>query len=152
MEREDNRVRLLLVEDDEGMVELLSRMMSPICSRVDHTDNLKDALEMADDGYYNLIILDLRLRDTGKDEALDAIAELKRRHASIIVVSGMPGDNLRNEVIGAGADAFVPKDGSLSQQSMLIAANVAVRHLPPESKRSETFTQHVNLLAQMVAA
>lgn len=152
MESEGNCIRLLIVDDEEGMVSMLTRLMEPLCSKIESTDNLKAALDMAEKRRYNLIILDLRLNGTGKKDALEAIKRLKDYHSGVVVVSGLPDDNLRGEVMAAGADAFVPKGSDMRLQSLLLAAHIATMQLPPDSPRSDTFNQHVQMLSKMAAA
>lgn len=148
----DTCMRLLLVDDEPGMVAMLTRLMEPLCSKIDSTDSLEAAMDMAEKRRYNLIILDLRLNGTGKEEALEAIKRLKDFHAGVIVVSGLPDDNLRSEVMAAGADAFVPKGSDMRLQSLLMAAHIATLKLPVDSLRSDTFNQHVQMLSKMAAA
>lgn len=151
-EREGKCIRILICDDEPNMVELLSRMMEPISSRIDKTDNLKTCVDMAARNHYHLVILDLRLTETGKTEALASIKNLKAAKSGVVVVSGIPEDNIREQVLQAGADAFVPKGRTPLDRSLMIAAHVAVMHLPGDVDRSATFDQHLQMLATMAAA
>ncbi len=99
-----------------------------------------------------MILLDLNLKNTGKAEALHVIRTLKSYNASVVVVSGIVDPLLKQESMAAGADAFVPKDGDAFSRSLLLAANIAVLHLPRDSFKSDSFSEHVNLLQQMASA
>lgn len=145
-------VRLLTVDDDELMVELMERFMAPMCSFQDHTDTLTAAVEKARTGKFNVILLDLNLKNTGKEAAFATIRTLKSFNSAVVVVSGIPDVHLKEDAMAAGADAFVQKGSSLDSHKLLIAANIAVLHLPHDSFKSESFTDHVKMLAQMVAA
>lgn len=145
-------MRILLVDDEENMLELLSRMMEPISSRIDKTDNLDDCLRMAEKNDYHLIVLDLRLRNSDKTDALEAIKKLKSRKSGVIVVSGLADEGLREEVLAAGADAFVPKARTPLARSLMIAAHVAVMHLPEDVTKTNTFDTHLQMLKSMAAA
>lgn len=134
------------------MVELLSRMMSPISSRIDSTGTLDECMRMTARHDYNLIILDLRLKDSNVEDTLAAIKLIKKRPSAVVVVSGATDEGIEQKVREAGADAFVPKGKDALARSLMIATHVAVMHLPGESKRSDTFQDHVNMLAQMAAA
>lgn len=144
------RVRLLVVDDQPLMVETISRFMEPICSLIHSTDNLRDAVEMASKNEYNLILLDLRLGDTGKEEAFQAIRTLKSFNTSVVVISGIPDEHLKEDALAAGADSFIEKGPDLTSDKLLLAANIAVLHLPKESFKSDSFTQHIALLRQAV--
>lgn len=145
-------VRLLVVDDEKPMVEVLTRFMKPMSSLIDSTDTLEDALRMASQNHYNICILDLKLLNTGKEEALRAIRTIKSYATAVVVVSGLQEPNLKNEVMAAGADAFVRKDGDTLSRSLLLAANIAVLHLPRESFKSDSFSEHVALLHGMASA
>jgi len=146
------QMRLLIVDDEAPMVELVSRFMQPTCSFIASTDNLHDAIEMARNGKFNLILLDLKLAQTGKAEAFAAIRTLKSFNTAVIVISGIPDPNLRDESLAAGADGFIEKSGDFNAHKVLLAANIAVLHLPKECFKSDSFTQHIALLRQLVEA
>lgn len=145
------KVRLLIVDDEALMVEMLKRFMEPLCSLMDSTPTLTEAVEMASNNHYNLCILDLRLNGTGKEEAYRTIRTLKSYQCSVIVVSGLPEPSIERESMAAGADAFVRKGDDLNAHKLLLAANIAVLHLPRESFKSPDFSEHVHLLQQMVS-
>lgn len=149
-------MRILIIDDEAGMVKVLKDSLSPIASLVESVDNLPDAIEMARDGRYNVIIQDIRLAEkpgrpaTGKAEALAAIPKFKASSAAVVVVSGLPEDNIKQEVLDAGADAFVAKDGSFSARAMLMATQVATMNLPPGGYKSDSYLSHVELLRNLV--
>ncbi len=145
-------ITFLLVDDEPAMITLLGRLLRPFASVLDSADNLADAIRMARDGSYNVIVLDLRLRETDKAETLRAIPALKRTGASVMVVTGLSDPDLEHECKVAGADSFVHKHGDTFSRALLIGANIAVLHLPHDSFKSESFTQHVALLKQLAAA
>jgi CheY-like chemotaxis protein len=138
------------VDDEPPMIEILKRFLEPLSSKIDSADALADALQMASVGNYNVIVLDLRLGVTGKTEALRAVQEFKRHNAAVVVVSGLPEPNLMDEVLAAGADVFVPKDNDFGRRAMLMAANIATLKMPKESRKSDSYLQHVELLRKMV--
>lgn len=143
-------VRILILDDEEQMVEILKRYLEPLASKIDTVEHLADAINMARTGKYNVIIQDIRLQHTGKSEALLAIREFKRFGAAVVVVSGVPDPALKDEVLAAGADVFVPKDQDFGKRAMLMAASVATLKLPAGSYRSDSYLQHVELLRRMV--
>lgn len=145
-------MRILLVDDDEPLVELMTKMLEPISSLIDHTDNLNEAVRMADENHYNICCLDLRLRNTGKEEAFRIIEHLKSAGTSVIVVSGIPEVHLKEEALAAGATAFVAKDGGSLSHALLMAANIAILKMPRGSFKSSSYSEHVEMLRKMVEA
>lgn len=142
--------RILICEDEKLMVELLTGYLEAIASFIASTDNLHDALELARLDHFNVVILDLRLKKTGKEEAFAAIREFKRHNAVVVVVSGIPDPRLKEAALAAGADSFVAKDGGFGERAMLLATNIATLKLPHDSYHSDSYLQHVNLLHKMV--
>lgn len=143
-------MRILLVDDEQPMVELLTTFLTPIASYIESTGDLQSALKAAHERKFNVIILDLRLKTTGKEEAFDAIRDFKRNDASVVVVSGLPDPHLKEDALAAGADCFVPKDGDFGSRAMLIATHIATLKLPPGSYKSDSYLQHVEMLHKMV--
>lgn len=150
-------VRLIIVEDEPPMIELLTRFLNPIASRIDATDDLHEAVrmaELADRNHesYNVCILDLKLKSTGKEEAFDAIHRFKHANCAVVVVSGLTDPHLKEDALAAGADAVVPKDGRFGDRAIMLAAHIATLKLPRESYRSESYLKHVNMLKALVEA
>jgi DNA-binding response OmpR family regulator len=142
-------LRILIIEDEAPMVEILRRFLEPMASQIDSTDNLNQAVEMAWSRKYNVVIQDLRLGRTGKAEGLLAIREFKRAGAAVVVVSGLPEPHLKDDVLAAGADAFVAKDSDFGRRAMLMAINVATLNLTSGSYKSDSYLSHVELLRQL---
>lgn len=132
------------------MVEVLKRFLAPLASQIDGVYDLESALELAAHGHYNVVILDLRMEQTGKAEALHAIREFKNFNSAVVVVSGIVDPHLKDEALAAGADAFVPKDDNFGKRAMLLATNIATLKLPHDSYQSDSYLTHVDLLHKMV--
>lgn len=132
------------------MVEILHRYLEPIAYRIDEAFDLKTGLRMIDEQPYTIVILDLKFPETDQQDSLDAIRVFKRHNAAVVVVSGVVNPTIKDEVMAAGADAFVAKDNKLTQNALLIATNIATLHLPKEAYVSESYLGHVALLRQMV--
>ncbi len=152
------QIRLLICEDEDLMVRLLTEFMRPICSFITATNNLADALAMAKSGGFNLVLLDLKLaktdhtEETGKAEAFHAIRQIKSYNSAVIVISGAVDVHLKEDAMAAGADGFLPKGPDFNSSALLMAANVAVLHLPHDSFKGDSFSASINLLKQVVEA
>lgn len=146
------RIRVLIIEDESPMVEILTRFLEPLSSKIDSADDLPSAIEMAKIGKYNVIILDLRLKTADKEESLAAIRKFKEFNSAVVVVSGLPDPTLKERALAAGASSFVPKDNNFTNRAILLATNVATLKLPNQSFKSDSYLQHVELLRKMVEA
>ncbi len=142
-------MRILIADDEPLIVETLQRLLESMASRIDAAYDLDTALALSAANEYHVIVLDLRFPNTGKKEALAAIRVFKARHAAVVVVSGLPEPGLKDEVMAAGADAFVPKDGDFGAQAMLLATQIATLKLPRDSYLSHSYLAHVDLLDKM---
>lgn len=145
-------MRILICDDEQEMREILSRFLEPVASQIDEVEELHSALELARVNQYHVILLDLRLRNSGKEEALHAIREFKSHGSSVVVVSGLPEPKLKDECIAAGCDYFLPKDGDFTSRALLMATYVATTKLPKSSYTSDSFLSHVEMLKRMVEA
>lgn len=142
-------LNILIVDDEAEMQEILSRFLEPIASRVDAVDNLSTALELTRADQYHIIILDLRLKFTGKEEALMAVRELKAKGAAVIVISGLFDPHLKEDCLAAGADEFLSKNAGFSSQALLIAAHVVALRLPKDLMDHD-FLDRIKVLERMV--
>jgi DNA-binding NarL/FixJ family response regulator len=145
-------IRVLLLEDDQGMVDLLTRFLRPVSSVIESTDNLEEGMEKARTGSFNIILLDLNLMNTGKEEAFHAIRELKSFNTAVVVVTGLSDPHLKEDAQAAGADCFVSKLTDHFSQSVLLAAHIATLHLPRGSFKSDSYLNHVELLRELANA
>ena len=80
-------INILLIENDEAMVEMLRRLFEEISEHFDTTPDLIEGVKLANEQAYHLILLDLRLDATGKQDALNVIRTLKS-HGSAPTLSG----------------------------------------------------------------
>lgn len=142
-----NRMRLLLIEDEPSAVDLTKRILGPFASRIDDTARLADALSLIQIRAYDVIILDLRLLDSDKDETIEAIPTIKHAaNAPIVVATGWPDPNLKERCLRAGADAFVAKNELT--RTVLMAVQMAIQNAP-EKDREPSFMEHVQLLQRI---
>lgn len=126
-------LRLLIVDDERSMIELLSMLIQPACQLIDSAQDLQTALNLSDQNRYHLVLLDLRLVPTGKEESLKAIRKFKRNSAAVVVVSGVMEPHIKEEALAAGADQFVAKAADSFSQALLLACTVAVMHHADDS-------------------
>jgi CheY-like chemotaxis protein len=142
-------MRILIVDDDPHMVEVLAHFLEPITSKIETTSRLQTAIELSTTRKFNVIILDLLLEDSTKEKTLDAIKIFKSHQSAVVVVSGVPEPTIEQQAKQAGADAFVPKDNTFGKSALIIATNVALMNMPRTSPKSESFESHVETLRRM---
>jgi DNA-binding response OmpR family regulator len=101
-------MRLLLIEDEKELAEALAAALSKQGIVTDHTMRLEDAMELARQNSYDVILLDRRLPD---GEGLTFIPKLRRAGADtpIIVLTARNAPIERIEGLDGGADDYLGK-------------------------------------------
>lgn len=108
-------VRVLLTEDNEINTFVARRIMESQGILVDHAENGKEAVEAianSEEGYYEIIIMDIRMPVMNGLDATKAIRELDREDARkipIIAMSANAYDEDMRKSIEAGMNAHLAK-------------------------------------------
>jgi len=100
-------LRILIVEDEIRISNLLKLYLERESYHVDVVDNGDDGLERALQENYDLIILDVFM--PGKDgfTVLEGIRKIK--NTPVILLSAQSGQNDQNRGLNLGANAFISK-------------------------------------------
>jgi len=130
---DDNRINILLIEDNPGDVRLIREMLAEgkdARFKLECVDRLSTGLARLASNNIGLILLDLGLPDSeGFDTFAKAYAEAPR--VPIIVLSGLTDEDLAMKTVQRGAQDYLVK-GNLDSYSLLRAIRYAI-----ERKRSE---------------
>ena len=102
--------RILLVDDEEALRELGARTLSMAGYRVATAASGEEALEafQADDGGFDLVVLDLGMPGMGGHKTLQAILEM-RPEAKVIIASGYSAEGPVKATLASGAAGYVAK-------------------------------------------
>ncbi|MFA7095966.1 MAG: response regulator transcription factor [Gammaproteobacteria bacterium] len=113
-------MRILIVEDDEVLRDGLSRSMKASYA-VDCATNGKEAVQMACDGCYDLVILDLGLPQM---DGLAVLKQLRSRNLNMPVIILTARDGVEDRVKGLdlGADDYLVKPFSLPELEARVRA------------------------------
>ncbi len=146
-------MRILLIEDEAGIAEMVSSLTESFCSLFVWVDTLHGAIEKLTDpaNSFDVVIHDLRLRDTSTEGGISAIKSLRKMaNAPILVLSGNPSPDVKQRCLEAGADAFIEKTNAFHPQNkaLLVAIQTAIIRNP--KPRSGDFQPHVETLARLV--
>jgi two-component system copper resistance phosphate regulon response regulator CusR len=112
--RESQAMRLLLVEDDEGIIRFLEKGLREAKYAVDVARDGDDALYKTSLNDYDVVILDIMI--PGRD-GLEVCRELRNRGSKVPVIMLTARDDVRDRVLGldVGADDYLTKPFQVSE-------------------------------------
>jgi DNA-binding NtrC family response regulator len=102
------RARILVVDDDETIRKVLKAILKEKGYIVDTAESGKLAVEKTRVNFYNLALIDIRLRDMEGTELLTTMRETIPKMRKIII-TGYPSLQNAVEAVNKGADAYVMK-------------------------------------------
>lgn len=126
--------RILIVDDDQVILESLKEYFTLKGYDVDTAENGREAIEISEDNYYNLALLDIRLPDMQGTELLTRMHKNAPQMMKIMV-TGYP--TLENAVgaVNLGADAYVMKPVNLEELHKLVEKKLK------EQEEAETMSE-----------
>lgn len=125
--------RVLLIDDDVRLHELLQRYLTPHEVVVDHADGGRVGLTKLREGAYDAVLLDVMMPGMG---GLEVLREIRARSAVPVLMLTARGDET-DRVVGLemGADDYVPKP--FAPRELLARLRAILRRVSPglEAKR-----------------
>jgi two-component system, sensor histidine kinase and response regulator len=101
---------LLVVDDDEGNRDVLSRRLEQQGYTVANAENGRRALEMLGANAYDMVLLDIVMPELDGYEVLRQIkADESLRHIPVVMISGLSEMDSVARCIEMGADDYLPK-------------------------------------------
>lgn len=139
---EAENIKVLLVEDTPEYAELLKDFLSLVADphyRLEHVENLTDALSSLDRESYNLVLLDLNLPDSrGYDTFLKTHAHSAK--VPIVILTALDDERLAFRAVREGAQDYLEK-GQISSKTVQRALRYAI-----ERQRQQEELQHQVLI------
>jgi DNA-binding response OmpR family regulator len=114
-------MRMLLVEDEKKVSELVARALRAERYAVDVADDGPRALELADAYEYDLIILDLMLPGLSGSEVLRRIRR-RNQQVPILILTARDATEEKVRHFEAGADDYLTKPFAFAELSMRVKA------------------------------
>jgi DNA-binding NarL/FixJ family response regulator len=102
------RPRVLIADDHAGIVQALSRLLSPECDVVGVVADGSEVADAAARLQPVVVVVDVNMPNVN---GLDICRRIRQDtpRAHVIVATGMTDDVTREEALAVGASAFVPK-------------------------------------------
>ncbi len=101
-------IKILAVDDEPGICDILKKTFGPIGFTVLTTTNGQDALELVKKEKPKIVFLDIRMLGMSGLEVLKEIKKIDKT-TKVIMVTVMDDENTRNEAKKLGADEFITK-------------------------------------------
>jgi DNA-binding response OmpR family regulator len=105
---DDNKKRILVVEDDEEMRSLLKDFFEEDGFEIDTVSNGSEAFRKIAREPFNLIITDIRMPGLTGLDILPGIKKLQPE-VSIIVITAFGSEEVRRKALERGATAYLEK-------------------------------------------
>ena len=128
--------RILIVEDDSSLNQMLSLHFEDQDYEVDGVDNCADALDRLPQQDYDLVLLDQQLPDGLGIDLLSRIRELKPEQP-VIMMTGQHDLELAIDAIKGGAAEFIHKPIRTDALQQVVEKVLNARRLSAHATRTE---------------
>ena len=128
-------LHILVAEDNEINAQLLERLLARRGHRVRLANNGRDALALAEEGVFDLMLLDVQMPELDGFQVVQAVRERERStggHLPVIALTARARQEDRDRCLAAGMDDFLTKP---IQAADLWAATEKVTGSRPPSER-----------------
>jgi two-component system response regulator PilR (NtrC family) len=122
---------LLVVDDEQGMRQLLSLVFGRAGHKVRAAENGRRALELLREQPADLIVSDVRMPDMGGIELLREARELLPDVAVVMMTAFATVETAR-EAFKLGADDFIQKPFDVDELKLIVEKALELRHLKQE--------------------
>ncbi len=143
LEPEDG-LKVLIVENNKVDSGLLVKMVEGISSKVDMivvAESLKECLQCLDKNEFDIVLLDLNLDDSVGVATIHRIKE-KRPFLPVVIISGMEGDEIEDDIVDSGAQDYLHK-GRFNLKDLNKTVRFAIGRMRTEEKLKEVNTKLV---------
>jgi two-component system response regulator PilR (NtrC family) len=129
----DTPARILIVDDELSMRELLEYMLKREGYRVDCAENGRKAVERVGSNSYDLLLCDIRLGDIS---GLDVLRACKKQHPGtvVIMISAYASTEVAVEAMNEGAYDYVPKPFNKDELMETVAKALELRTIEHEKE------------------
>ena len=106
--KETEGARILVVDDAEGIRKSLKAVLEEEGCLVDTAENGQEAIAKSKTGFYNLVLVDIRLPDMDGVKLLTSMSQTTPKMVRIIV-TGYPSLDNAIEAVNRGVDGYIVK-------------------------------------------
>jgi two-component system copper resistance phosphate regulon response regulator CusR len=107
-------VKLLVIEDDRTVGQYVKRGLAEAGSQVDLVADGAEGLQLASDGHYDVVVLDLRLPSMEGREVLRTLRD-RGNAVPVLVLTAQDAVDFKVQALRMGADDYVTKPFALEE-------------------------------------
>jgi len=130
-----NPIRLLLVDDEKGFVEVLAKRLTKRCIQVTQANSGSEGIRLLRRSEFDVAVLDLKLEDMDGIEILKIFKKMDPQ-MPVIMLTGHGSEKASQEGMRFGAFDYLTKPHELSE--LVAKIHDAVRHSKNKEKIDET--------------
>lgn len=154
---QEMRPRLLIVDDEENVIEILQDLFSESPYDVDAVGTGEEAIEALRSKSYDLLLTDINLPGVNGLEVVAAAKDTDPEMA-VILITGYASTGTAIDAIHQGANAYITKPFDLWEVDQVVARALESRRLMAENRRlvqdlqsaNEELRRHEEVLTEKV--
>ena len=125
-ERTVKMASVLVIDDDKGMSYTLSSLVAQLGHEVTCIHTLREGLEKASSGEFDVVLLDVRMPDGNGLEVLPRIREMPSR-PEVIIITGAGDPDGAELAIKNGAWDYIEKTSSIKEMTLPLLRAIQYR-------------------------
>jgi len=120
--------RILICDDDPTLRRTIVKVLEKKNYSVTACENGSEALDSVEKGFYDLILLDIRMPDMDGIEVLEKIRSIQSgsNNSAIIIITGYASEDAPIKAIKLGASDYIKKPFDLQTFLMSIERNISL--------------------------
>lgn len=126
-----SNVRVLVADDEASLRLVLQTAISKVGYGVDTVENGKEALRMAQENYYDVVLLDIRMPEMDGLQAFYEIHKIKP-DLPIILMTAFGSSEIAVEAMKRGAFDYILKPFNLDEVKIIVNRAIHMRQLARE--------------------
>ncbi len=129
--------KILVIDDDETLLKTLDKLLNKEGYQVSIANSSLDGIDKVREGFFDIIILDIRMPDMDGITLLKEIRELQKGmlESIVIIVTGYASEDVPIKAIKLKVDDYIMKPFELDEFLHSVERNIEICRLRNEKKK-----------------